>query len=276
MDYEAWTPRVRGWSTVGMLAMSLVLAAGPAAAQDRTIADDEWCEGHDRHDGESMCEVREWTIQAHGKVSVDGKPNGGISVEAWDQSDMQVRAKVHAWAGSEAKARDLVEDINVKAGASVSADGPKTGKDEGWSVSYRVMVPRDTDLDLASTNGGITIEGIRGELRFQTTNGGIHLEDIAGDVEGRTTNGGVNIALTGSTWDGEGLEVRTTNGGVKMSIPSGYSAHLETATTNGGMNIGFPVTVQGKIDRKLSVDLGGGGPILKVTTTNGGVRITEL
>jgi DUF4097 and DUF4098 domain-containing protein YvlB len=273
MNDETWMPRVRGW-TVGMLAMSLVLA-GSAAAQDRTMGDDEWCEGHDRHGGVSVCEVREWTMRAQGKVSVDAKPNGGISVEAWDRSEMQVRAKVHAWAGSEAKARDLVESINVKAGASVSADGPRTGKDEGWSVSYQVMVPRDTNLDLASTNGGITIGGVRGELRFQTTNGGIHLEDIAGKVEGRTTNGGVNISLTGSTWDGEGMEVQTTNGGVKMSIPSGYSAHLETATTNGGMNIGFPVTVQGKIDHKLSVDLGGGGPILKVTTTNGGVRITE-
>lgn len=275
MNDEVGRPRNRAWRPIGMMAVSLLVFTGTAAAQDRTVADDEWCEGHDGKDGVSVCEIREWTLSAPGDVSVNAKPNGGISVEAWDSSEMQVRAKVHAWAESEARARDLAENIDVKAGGSISADGPKTGKNEGWAVSYRVMVPRDTDLDLASTNGGITITGVNGELRFQTTNGGIHLDDVGGDVEGHTTNGGVHVALSGSTWDGKGMVLRTTNGGVKMSLPSGYSAHLEAATTNGGMNIGFPVTVQGKIDRKLSVDLGGGGPTLKVTTTNGGVQITE-
>ena len=275
MDDGIRTPRVRAGRAIGILAGSLLLAVGPAAAQDRTMADDEWCEGHEGQEGVSVCEVREWTMPAPGDVSVDANPNGGISVEAWDRSEMQVRAKVHAWAESEARSLDLVESVDVKAGGSISADGPKTGKSEGWAVSYQVMVPRDTDLDLSSTNGGITIDGVKGVLRFRTTNGGIHLEGVGGDVEGLTTNGGVHIALTGRTWDGKGMEVQTTNGGVRLSVPSGYSAHLETATTNGGLDIGFPVTVQGKIDRKLSVDLGSGGPLVRVTTTNGGVRITE-
>jgi len=275
MNDEVWTPRVRGRRTVGMLAMSLVFAAGSAAAQDRTIADDEWCEGHDQHDGVSVCEVREWTMSAPGDLAVNAKPNGGISVEAWDRDEMQVRAKVHAWAESEARAWEIASGIEVTTGGKTSAAGPKRKQKEGWSVSYRIMVPRNTDLDLASTNGGITIDGIKGDLRFRTTNGGIHLENVSGDVEGQTTNGGVHIALSGDTWDGKGMVVQTTNGGVTLSVPSGYSAHLETATTNGGMNVGFPVTVQGKIDRKLSVDLGKGGPTLKITTTNGGVRITE-
>ena len=275
MNDEAWTPRVRTWRAVGMLPLVLALAAGSAVAQDRTIADDEWCEGHERNDGVSVCEVREWTLSAPGDLAVNAKPNGGISVEAWDRNEMQVRAKVLAWAESEARAWEIASGIEVSAGGKTSADGPKRKQKEGWSVSYRIIVPRNTDLDLASTNGGITIDGISGELRFRTTNGGIHLENVGGDVEGRTTNGGVHVALTGSTWDGKGMAVQTTNGGVRLSVPSGYSAHLEAATTNGGMNVGFPVTVQGKIDRKLSVDLGGGGPTLKVTTTNGGVRITE-
>ncbi|MEE8573138.1 MAG: DUF4097 family beta strand repeat-containing protein [Gemmatimonadota bacterium] len=276
MTNDAWTCRTRGFlGMVGFLVGSVLLSVGMADAQDRTIADGDWCDGHDRHDGESVCEVREWTMGAPGDLSVNARPNGGISVEAWDRGEMQVRAKVHAWADSDGRARELVDRIEVKAGGSISADGPGTDDDEGWSVSYRIMIPRDTDLDLASTNGGITIEGVRGELRFQTTNGGIHLEDIGGDVEGKTTNGGVHIVLTGDRWDGKGMEVRTTNGGVKMSIPSGYSAHLETGTVNGGINIGFPVTVQGKIDREVSVDLGSGGATIKATTKNGGVRITE-
>ncbi len=275
MNDEARTLRSSSWRAVGILAAALTVSVSPVLAQDRTVADDEWCEGHDRQEGVSVCEVREWTLSAPGELSVDASPNGGISVEAWDRGQMQVRAKVHAWAETEADARDMVERIDVKAGSSVSAKGPKADRHHGWAVSYRILVPRDTDLDLSSTNGGIAIGGIRGELRFRTTNGGIDLQDVAGDVEGRTTNGGVHVALSGPTWDGKGMSVQTTNGGVRMSLPSDYSAHLEAGTTNGGLTIDFPVTVQGKIDRKLSVDLGHGGPPVRITTTNGGVRITE-
>ena len=258
-----------------MLTLGLALAAGNAPAQDRTITDDEWCDRDGGHETVSLCEVREWTVSAPGDLTVNAKPNGGISVEAWDRNEMQVRAKVQAWAESDASAREILDSVDLTVGRKISAEGPKSKNKEGWSVSYRIMVPRNTDLELASTNGGITIDGIHGELRFQTTNGGIHLENVGGDVEGQTTNGGVHVALTGDTWAGKGMVVKTTNGGVKLSVPSGYSAHLETATTNGGMNVGFPVTVQGKIDRKLSVDLGDGGPTLKITTTNGGVSIIE-
>jgi hypothetical protein len=270
-----WMPRPSRLGRAGALALAALAIAGVARAQDRVVTDDEWCEGHETRDGYSSCEVREWTLEAPNDLAVDARPNGGISVEAWDRSDMLVRAKVHAWAESEQRAREITDEIEVDAGSDISADGPKNRSHEGWSVSYRIMVPAATDLDLESTNGGIAIEGVRGTLRFQTTNGGIHLEDVSGDVAGRTTNGGVHVALGGSAWAGKGLSVTTTNGGVRLSVPEGYSAHLETATTNGGLSIGFPVTVQGRIDRKLSVDLGDGGPTVSVKTTNGGVRITE-
>mgnify|MGYP001049341491 CR=1 FL=1 len=65
--------------------------------------------------------------------------------------------------------------------------------------------------------------------------------------------------------------MRTTNGGVEVAIPTTYNARLETGTVNGGMDIGFPVTIQGKINRRLTTQLGSGGPLVRVTTTNGGV-----
>ena len=249
--------------------------AGAAHGQDRVTADDEWCEGHDQRDGESVCEVREWTISPERDLAVTAKPNGGIKLTSWDRNEIQVRAKVHGWADESGRARSIVDEIDVSVGGKVGAKGPKTKKDEGWSVSYRITVPRSTNLDLESTNGGITIEGVEGKLRFHTTNGGVHLDDVNGDVAGKTTNGGLHVTLAGSGWTGKGLDVQTTNGGVTLSMPSGYSAHLEASTTNGGFHIGFPVTVQGRIDRKLSTDIGGGGPTIRVKTTNGGVRIDE-
>ena len=65
----------------------------------------------------------------------------------------------------------------------------------------------------------------------------------------------------------------TTNGGVELAIPSNYNARLETGTVNGGMDIGFPITIQGHLNRRLTTQLGSGGPLVRVTTTNGGVTL---
>ena len=44
-------------------------------------------------------------------------------------------------------------------------------------------------------------------------------------------------------------------------------------TVNGRVNVEFPVTVQGAIDRQLSINLGSGGALVRAVTTNGGVSI---
>jgi DUF4097 and DUF4098 domain-containing protein YvlB len=93
-------------------------------------------------------------------------------------------------------------------------------------------------------------------------------------VHGHTINGGLTVELAGNRWDGAGMDVSTTNGGVKLEVPSDYSAHFETATVNGGLKIDFP-TVQGNVNKEMSFDVGQGGATIKVTTTNGGVRITK-
>ncbi|MGQ0548776.1 MAG: DUF4097 family beta strand repeat-containing protein, partial [Armatimonadota bacterium] len=115
--------------------------------------------------------------------------------------------------------------------------------------------------------------GVTGMMRMETLNGGIHLEAVNGDVVAETTNGGLHIALEGDSWKGRGLDATTTNGRVHLTVPAGYSAHLATGTVNGGMDIDFPVTVQGRIGKRMTVELGKGGAPLRLMTTNGGVEI---
>ena len=69
------------------------------------------------------------------------------------------------------------------------------------------------------------------------------------------------------------MNVSTVNGGVSMAVPEQYSARLETQTVNGRVSVDFPITVQGNIDKDLSFTLGGGGPLVRATTVNGGVAV---
>jgi hypothetical protein len=213
---------------------------------------------------------------AAGALNVDAGQNGGIVVEGWDRNEIRVRAVVQASASSDARARELSGQVQVQSGGGrVYSTGPDNDRREWWSVSYRINVPHKNDLDLHASNGGITVVGVTGNMRFDTTNGGVKLQDIGGRVNGETRNGGLNVLLSGNKWDGEGLDVETSNGGVTLGIPDGYNAELETRTVNGGLRIDFPITVQGELTsrRGISTTLGAGGPLDRVRTTNGGVKI---
>ena len=261
-------------------AFALAPALSPPVAPPQAPTTDDWCAGDGWGDREGVCEVRQYTLSPSGApVAVDARPNGGIDVRGEARADVQVRAKVVATAETKERAKQIARAVQVSVGADrVSATGPDRLNDhEGWSVSYRLAVPERTSLSLQSTNGGIGIARVDGRIEFTTVNGGVKLSSLSGEVKGRTSNGGISVDLDGTTWQGEGLDVETNNGGVKLTMPGNYSAHLQTGTVNGGMRLDIPAAAQEDARRQHSVDtqLGAGGPLIRVRTTNGGIRLTR-
>jgi hypothetical protein len=260
-------------------ASAIVLLAAPAHAQtDRATRFLENCQNNNsRNNSEQFCEVRNLTLAAGRSLAVDGRDNGGITVHGWDGMETKVTVMVQAQAASEAEAAVIARAVTITgSGGQLRADGPDTrGRRESWSVSYEIWTPRHTDLSLTAKNGGLSVDGVDSKMELETVNGGLSLVDVAGDVHGTTSNGGVTAELSGDRWRGAGLDVRTSNGGVRLYVPANYSAQLETGTVNGGMNIDFPIAAQGSIGRRLSTTLGSGGPLVRVTTTNGGVSVVR-
>lgn len=263
---------------LALIFVSILLNGSTALAQgeERVERWREDCERHTSGDRARSCEVRRYTTPRASNIVVDGRRNGGISFFGADRGDVLVVAMVQAQARTDAEARALAKQVRVVTdGGRIHAEGPNTSDNASWSVSYHVYVPRQSNLEAETGNGGVSAQLVNGTMRFRTTNGGISLNEVGGDVRGQTTNGGVRARLTGSTWNGRGLDLRTTNGGVSLTIPRGYNARLETGTTNGGMRVDFPVTVQGRIGRTLETQLGSGGPVVRAVTTNGGITISE-
>jgi len=256
----------------------LLIATAAAAQNDDHLH--RWLDNCDRSwnsDRARFCEVRNYTIAPTEKISVDGRENGGVTFYGWDKREIKVVARIETSADDDATANALAKQIRVLTdGGRIRSEGPEEyRRHTSWSVSYDVYVPTGTNLEAVTENGGIAVEGVRGQMSFEATNGGIHLTDIGGDVHARTTNGGVVADLAGTSWQGRGLDLRTTNGGATVYVPRGYNAQLETGTTNGGMRVDFPITVRGSLSRRISTQLGSGGPLVRVVTTNGGVHIAE-
>ena len=269
----------------------LALAAAAVVAQDKDKSDkskfdkksESSLECREYRDTDRLfghCEIKEQTLPAGGAITVDGKQNGGISIKGWDRNEILVRAKVEARAPTQAEANVLAQQVRIETAAlNIHAEGPESRDDYQWYVSFEIFVPRRSDLSLTAHNGGISIRDVSGRIEFQTLNGGVSLSRVGGAVRGSTTNGGVHVELAGARWDGEELNVRTTNGGVNLVMPDNYSAHLETSTVNGNVSsdvpLNVPMTSRGRMPKEISVDLGSGGPTIRATTTNGGVRVAR-
>jgi hypothetical protein len=257
------------------LAAVVLFAVAVQAQDDRAARFLDNCRNNHSRDNQEFCEVRNFTMAAGKTLSVDGRENGGITVHGWDGAQTKVLVMVQAQAETEADAAATAHAVSVTPnGGEIRATGPETRNGrQWWSVSYEIWAPRHTDLTLSASNGGLAVDGIESHMELQTVNGGLKLIDVGGDVHGSTSNGGVTAELSGDRWRGAGLDLQTSNGGVRVYVPANYSAQLETGTVNGRMNIDFPMTVQGAIGRHVSTTLGAGGPLVRLTTTNGGVSV---
>jgi DUF4097 and DUF4098 domain-containing protein YvlB len=256
-------------SALGLVATRLVAQADT----QRWLAD---CR-HDWNDRPKVCAVREAGFHpAGGTLTVDPSENGGVSVYGWDRDSIGVVAMIEAYGNSDETARQIVDGIHIEAsGRAIRATGPETDRHESFSVSFDVYVPRHTDLSLESINGPLSVEDVTGSMQLRSQNGPLSLRGVAGDVTARVQNGPLSVALSGSHWDGPGLDAEAQNGPVDLSIPDRYNARLETGTVNGPMDLNFPltVTVQGHVTNRIRTTLGDGGSPVRVVTTNGPLTI---
>jgi DUF4097 and DUF4098 domain-containing protein YvlB len=180
----------------------------------------------------------------------------------------------------------------------------------GVSVEYDVTMPKKANLDAKSTNGSMNVAGIVGETSAETTNGSVSIGDCEGKIILKTTNGRMDIEeVSGSVGaktsngkisaklamlDGESgfettngsidvriqeghavpLTANTTNGSITVELPSDFAADLEANTSNGHIRSDLPITVAGEISKtSLHGELNGGGPLMKLKTTNGNINI---
>jgi hypothetical protein len=273
-----------------LAAAFLVITAAPSLRAQRhrdgvAFGDTaEWiddCQGegqrryYDGDDRERHCEVRTTTVRAGGgTISMDAGQNGSIAIRGGDVETITVIAKIATTASTQGEAEAIAKQVKITVTPTqITSDGPDQTNHRNWYVSFDVIVPRSAAVIARTHNGGVSLEGLTGRSEAHAVNGPVSVYNMSGEVIGRTQNGPVVADLQGTKWQGAGLDLQTTNGPVNLRIPDGYNAHLETGTVNGPMRFDFPVTVQGNINRRLSLELGKGGPTIRAVTTNGPVVV---
>jgi hypothetical protein len=273
---------------IALIAASILAAPSLHAQRHRGAPIDttDWLEdcrsGNNNWNGDydraRSCEVRKVAVAApKGRLMIDAGRNGGINVIGGEGDSMIVVARIAASGRTTDQAAAIARQVQLEiTPSSVRANGPATDERNQWYVSFDVIVPRGSDISATTRNGGIHLEGLNGKVDARAENGPVSIVEMGGDVTGRTQNGPVIAELRGTKWEGAGLDLQTTNGPVTLSIPDGYNAHVETGTVNGPMSIDFPITIQGRITKQFSFDIGKGGAPVRVVTTNGPLVVRKL
>jgi DUF4097 and DUF4098 domain-containing protein YvlB len=261
---------VRSPRFAATLALLVALAAASAcelAFTDlRAQSQDEWS--------------RTYELSAAGIVEVHNV-NGAIDVEPSSDGKVHVRAERTAKAVSEAAAKELLQKVEIVEQATpdhlrLETRGPRGVLGGGhYSVRYWISLPAGASVKVTNTNGRITLADLSGAVEARTTNGGVAGRGLEGRIEASTTNGGIEMEI--DAVDDDGIVLETTNGGVRVSLPASAKADISASVTNGGIDTGaLPIERVGETSRRrLEGRLNGGGPRIRLETTNGGIQISE-
>jgi Putative adhesin len=221
--------------------------------------------------------TRNYTIAAGGRLEVVNV-NGLVQVEPGTGPAVEIRAERHAKASSDEAAKDLLgkvqmlEDIKPDS-VRLEAKPPKTFHG-GVDIKFFVKVPASLNVVARTVNGGIKLIGVPNDVEASTTNGGVEAEQVSGTLRVTTTNGGVRLALSGLGKGG--LRAQTVNGGVDVELPKNAAANLSARVVNGGLGVdNLQLEAVGEqTRRRLEGKLNGGGPLIDLGTTNGGIHLT--
>ena len=219
--------------------------------------------------------------------------NGEVRIEPGTGSTVEVHAEKRWRRGDpddvriEARQLGSSGDVIICALWTERATGDEDGyhgnQDRGWrdrdndvSVQFVVKVPVSARVDASTVNGGLAISGISGDIAAHTVNGDVEAGSTGGRVEAKTVNGSITVRTVAGGTAGD-LEYSTVNGSITIEMSEGTNADVNLSTVNGRIASDFPLTLEGNINpRRIRAKLGNGGPSIRATTVNGGIRLRKL
>lgn len=218
--------------------------------------------------------------------------NGNIVIENTDDDRVTIEAVVTGRGGSDDEAERTCLKITPSAvmadnKISVSAEVPNSLKYENFDLSYTIVMPAYTNINLSNKFGNVMIDRLNGrisvkvgygDLKIKQLNdltGGFPVIDLAYSREseiGEMNIGGVNLSYSGITID-RGQAVAVSSKYSKVAIGTAVTVAIESAYDN------ISIANTDKIDvstRYTKLQLGYVGVMANIGIEYGNVSISGV
>ncbi len=204
------------------------------------------------------------------KYNVDLKTSGG-SIEVQDL-DGSVDAKTsggHMTFG-------LIDGPIVArtSGGSITLEGssgPADVKTSGGSINLGDV---GGNVVAQTSGGSIKLDRVLGEVDASTSGGRILVKEVRGTINARTSGGSIEAFI--SEQPKGDCSLTTSGGSVKVALAPDVRVDIEAKSSGGSVRTDIPMEVVGEVKRtRMNGTVNGGGPLLKLRTSGGGVRIVK-
>lgn len=238
-------------------------------------------------------------MNLNGKVEVQGY--SGTTVELQAQKTVEPRrGKDASRLGQEWNLVFRQEGNTIL----VYADGPgvvvKQNSHGNWSYNVNndskdgevkfdivLRVPDLAQVNASTINGGhVQLQDLRSDASGSNVNGAVKLTNISGNVSASTVNGDVEVQS--KSVPKLDTQFATVNGAIRLTYPSQLGASIQYSTVHGDFYTDFDVTASPmkeeqkkgggtyyKIGGKSALQVGQGGPKIRITTVNGDMYLKK-
>jgi DUF4097 and DUF4098 domain-containing protein YvlB len=194
-----------------------------------------------------------------GDILVEGAPGSSIVIDATksveDYEDAELLKSV------EIEVSQLGNRVRVSA-EHTGRGRHHRGHDGNVSVSYRVKVPKGTEVEIQSVSGSVTVAGIDGVANVQSVSGDVRATDVSDLVQAKSVSGSVEVrrarssrhadieSVSGSVVvaeiDAGELTVSSVSGDVSIDEVSSRRASIESVS--GDLEYTGTITSGGRYD----------------------------
>lgn len=96
-------------------------------------------------------------------------------------------------------------------------------------VSFRLQLPKETSCDLRTSDGNISMKGLRNNQKCKTSDGNLNISDIGGSLTASTSDGNITIKKINGN-----VEAKTSDGNINVEGVKGDAA---ASTSDGNISV---------------------------------------
>ena len=172
-----------------------------------------------------------------------------------------------------------IGDLKGKAELRTSGGGIKLGK-MGGEVDARTSGGSITldeaggAVELKTSGGNISVGRVNGPAELSTSGGGIKVDSVVSVLRAHTSGGSIRANITGPLK--EECSLSTSGGSVHVQVDKAAAFRLDASTSGGGVDVdGLTLTLEkmGRDRSRLAGTVNGGGPLLKLRSSGGGISV---
>ena len=170
---------------------------------------------------------------------------------------------------------DLAGKANLRtSGGSIKLGkmgGPVEARTSGGSIT---LAEARGPVELKTSGGNITAGRVAGPAELSTSGGSIKIESAEAQLRAHTSGGSIRAGINGALKDE--CSLTTSGGSVRVSVDKTTAFRLDASTSGGDVDAeGLTLTLeQGSRGRgRLAGAVNGGGPLLKLRASGGGISV---